>query len=474
MNTVIPPPPLRKSIYGDKRIDKKRAAELKGITSVKIKELFPDMPDPIYPSEEGVKCIQKATEEALTKVDMSMIKPEHSVNVLASHHGFTILGGEPYAEMLKTVKDIVEKRTDARDIRLRVGVGLRFKEGDEYIKLFELDKYFNGKAVGIAPVDEGIPIETEIGTLYGLKKAYDADWIIHTHNTDVREVHFHRMVDRMVKAFGMSYARIETRSAYHQNYGPRGANFVARAIFDSPFINKKWTFACFLKVLPVGITGVDASRDLYNLDAKVMVENLRYYGKLMTLLGQISECIIVLDFSSAVPYNFAGGAIFANVVSMHLDLFDLEKVPLPPYTFYTEAYYDETLKPLINDIPPVNPAIKAVVINHTFVGYPSVFFAEHLPIIVVGSSQADLFRSDPQNIEFMKHAVIADDLDTAMEFAYKVAKTDKVLIFDGAFGGINVSKSLAEELKGKAPKVSEKVDKELLPIWLRQRGYSLD
>jgi len=31
----------------------------------------------------------------------------------------------------------------------------------------------------------------------------------YAHNSDVREIHFHRQVDRVVKPFGMSYARIE-------------------------------------------------------------------------------------------------------------------------------------------------------------------------------------------------------------------------------------------------------------------------
>ncbi|MEM2110949.1 MAG: hypothetical protein QXX08_03615 [Candidatus Bathyarchaeia archaeon] len=468
MEAIITPPPLRKSIYGDK-VDKKRAVELPNIVSVRIRDLFPDTPEPIYPKDKGIANIRRATEEALATVDFSKIKRNHSVNILASHHGFTILGGEPYAEMIRTIKDYVEKQTGVTDIRLRVGVGLRFREGDEYIKLFKLDEYFNKKAVGIAPVDEGVPIETEVGTLYGLKKAYDADWIIHTHNTDVREVHFHRMVDRMVKAFGMSYARIETRSAYHQNFGPRGANFVARAIFDSHFVQNKWAFACFLKVMPSGIIGVDAGNNLYDLDKKILIENLKHYGKIMTLLGAISECIVILDFSSPIPYCFAGGCIFANIASMHLDLFDLEKLPLPPYTFYTEAFYDENRRPLSSDIHPVNPAIKALVINHAFVGYPSVFFAEHFPTIIVGESQANLFRMDPQNVEFMKHALVAYDLDTAMEFAYKTAKTDKAIIFDGAAGGINVSESLAKELEEKAPEISRKVDQQL-PRWLKQRG----
>ena len=60
-----------------------------------------------------------------------------------------------------------------------------------------------------------------------------------------------------------------------------------------------------------------------------------------------------------------------------------------------------------------------------------------------------------------------------MEFAYKTTGTKKVVIFDGAVGGINVSESLAEELLQKAPAVSAKVDEILLPKWLRQRGIEL-
>ena len=57
---------------------------------------------------------------------MSMIKPEHSVNVLASHHGFTLLGGHPYAELLKAIRDIVVEKTGCENIRLRAGVGNAF------------------------------------------------------------------------------------------------------------------------------------------------------------------------------------------------------------------------------------------------------------------------------------------------------------------------------------------------------------
>jgi hypothetical protein len=73
----------------------------------------------------------------------------------------------------------------------------------------------------------------------------------------------------------------------------------------------------------------------------------------------------------------------------------------------------------------------------------------------------------------MKNAVVKDSLDAAMEYAYQIAKTDKVIIFDGAAGGINVSKSLAKLLITKAPEVSKQVDEQLMPKWLRQRGIKL-
>ncbi|MBZ4686463.1 MAG: hypothetical protein PWQ96_1874 [Clostridia bacterium] len=470
MRKPITPMKPRVSQYGvDPKYVTKRMAEYPEMTSVMLKDLFPDTPDVIYPSEKGISAVREAAEKALENVDMSMIKPGDSVNVCASHHGFTLLGGEPYAELLKTVRDVIAERTGTENIRLRAGVGLRFRETEEYIKSFGLDKHYKGKAKGVAPVDEGIPIETEIGTLYGIKAIYDADWIVHVHNSDVREVHFHRQVDRAVKPFGMSYARIETRSTYHQNLGPRGANFTARAIFASDFVQSKFAFTAFLEMSPVGVVSVDADNDLYALNDRLTVSGCKYYGKIMTLMGEIDECIVGLDFPCPVPYVFAAGVIYANFAGANVDLFDLDG-SLPPYTWYTEAFYGKDGKPLVDNAPPVNPAIKMVVHNYAWGGYPSAFFSEHAPTIVVGREQADLLNRDPQNLDYMKHAVIADELDTAMKFAYEVSGTDKVIIFDGAVGGVNVSESLGKLLHEKAPAVSEKVDKELLPKWLRQRG----
>ena len=240
MHPPIMPIAPRPSQYGiEPALVKRRVAEMPGMVSLKLKELFPDLPDVIYPGpEDALEKLYEVAKEELRKVDMSMIQPDQSVNVLASHHGFTLFGGQPYAILLKAIRDVIIEKTGCRNIRLRAGVGMRFRETEEYMKRYGLDTYYEGKVKGIAPVDEGIPIETEVGTLYGLKSVYDADWIIHAHHTDVREVHFHRQIDKAVKPFGMSYARIETRSTYHQNLGPRAANFTARAIFESEFVQR--------------------------------------------------------------------------------------------------------------------------------------------------------------------------------------------------------------------------------------------
>jgi len=457
-------------MYGiDPSLVKTRVSELPGMTSVTLRELFPDLPPVIFPGDEGIVAVRRHTEQALESVDMSRIKPEHSVNICSSHHGFTLLGGDPYAEMLKTIRDVIEERTGCKNIRLRAGVGLRFRETEEYIRRYKLDEYFNGKARGVAPVDEGVEIETEIGTLYGIKRIYDANWIVHAHNSDVREVHFHRMVDRAVKPFGMSYARIETRSTYHQNLGPRAANFTARAIFDSPFVQDKFAFSCFLTVVPHGILGVDADNDLYSLNERVTEVGCRYYGKMMTLFSEVDECIAALDFPCPVPYVFSAGVIYANLVGANTDLFDLE-LPLPAYTWYTEAFYGRKGFPLLPEIPRLNPAIKMCLHSYAWTGYPSAFFSEHIPTVVVGQEQADLFNRDPQNLNYMKHAVLSESTKSAMEFARKITGTEKVLIFDGAPGGINLSQPLRDLLLAKAPEVNRRVEEELIPKWLRQRG----
>lgn len=470
--SILQPAEPRVSVYNiDPQHLKARVADLPGMTSVRVADLFPDSPRPIsagFPPEVR-RVMRELTLKALGKVDLSKIGPGDSVNILASHHGFTIYGGEAYAEMIRTVRDEVERRCGTEKIYLRAGVGLRFRESDEYIKRFELDRYFGGKAEGIAPVDRGVPIQTEVGVLYGIHKAYSARWIIHVHNNDIRELHHHRQITRLFKPFAMSYATIETRSAFHQSMGPRASNLLARLIYESSFVQKKFVGSVILQVAPTGIIGVDGSNDLVGQDRYFTRLNLAWYGKIITLLARIKEVILIIDYPGPIPYTTAGGILFGNFVNATLDEFNLD-IPFTPFTRYTDAFYSSVM-PLKDGIPPADPAIKALIINYCSRGYPGTFFAQQFPTLVIGK-QADLLRACEQMPMFMNYAVEVEDLGKAVDFAKRFTKTDNILVFDGALGGFNVSEPLAEEMRRLAPDVSREVNEALMPMWLKQRGIT--
>ncbi len=472
MNAMtLPPAAPRVSSYNlDPRLLRSRAVDLPGLTSVRVADLFPDAPEPIRAASPSDlrQAIRQRTLQALQGVDLSKIQPEDSVNVLASHHGFTIQGGEAYAEMIRVVRDEVERRCGTRQIRLRAGVGLRYRESEEYIKRFGLDEHFAGKAEGIAPMDPGVPIETELGTLYGIQKAYNARWIIHTHNNDIRELHYHRQLGRLFKPFAMSYATIETRSAYHQSMGPRSANLIPRVIFESDFVQRRFVCSVILQVSPTGIIGVDANNDLVAQDSYFTRLNLAWYGKVVTLLSRIDELILIIDYPGPIPYTTAGGLLFGNFLNATVDEYDLD-IPFTPFTRYTDMLYPGD-QPLIEGVlPPPNPAIKALIINYASKGYPGTFFAQQLPTLVVGA-QADLLQGCEQNTTFMDYALRVESLEKAVGFARRATGTDNILVFDGAVGGFNVSEPLAEKIRRLAPEVGLEVDRVLMPKWLKQRG----
>ena len=49
--------------------------------------------------------------------------------------------------------------------------------------------------------------------------------------------------------------------------------------------------------------------------------------------------------------------------------------------------------------------------------------------MVVGQQQADLFNRDPQNLNYMKHAVSSESTQSAMDFARNITGAEKVLDF---------------------------------------------
>ena len=437
---AAPPPHLPESSSGF-HLPSMRAAELPGVVSVGVRELFPDIPEPIHNYGQDASRVRQAAERALSRVDMSKIEPGYSVNVLCSEHGFGMMGGAAYAEMLKTVRDVVAERTGCKKINLGFACGLSKSEGLETLPEHGLDDHYEGKVFQFGPYDKGVPIDTEIGRLYGIGRAFNASRIIHCHYDDPRELHFHRLNGRALKAFGMSYARLETRSVYHTQFPTQSAILVPRMIYESPFIQDKFAFSATLTTSPAGVTGVEADNDLVAMDRRITAQTLRNYGKMIRLFGELEGCIVVIDGHRWLMYNHAGGVTSCNFFFGRQDHLDLEE---PART-----------------APGGNP-VKALVVNYM---WKQAFALPGVPVISAQPSVAKLFGR-----RALVDVYPEENLHDAMEKAHEITGTRKVMIFDGTYGAVNCTPELAEELFEKAPEISRIVDEELLPKWLEQRG----
>lgn len=203
--------------------------------------------------------------EELRKVDMSFIKPGQSVNILASHHGFTLLGGPALRHPDQGHPGMPSlKRPAVRTCAC----------GPAWVCASGRRRSISG---AISWTSTSAPARPRAWPLLMRASLSRRRWVpstvsrlsttptgLSTATTPMcgRSTSTGRWT-KAVKPFGMSYARIETRSTYHQNLGPRAANFTARAIFESPFVQSKFAFASFLNVGPHGVIGVDADNDLY-------------------------------------------------------------------------------------------------------------------------------------------------------------------------------------------------------------------
>jgi hypothetical protein len=456
-NPPIEPPAIMPSVYGPP-VRPLRAKDLPGMVSLPVRDLFPDIPQAIFRHGDDGTALRHSALAALAHVDMTMIKPNQRVNVICSEHGFGIDGGFGYAEMLGAIRDEIVERTGCQNVKLVVIAWHGRKEPQEFIEYYGLDKRYHGKVVGANPLDAGIEIETVLGPLHGLRTIYNADWIIHTHYDDPREVYAHRAIDRITKPFGMSYARMETRSIFHMQMGPRTGNLIGRAIADSDFVRSKLAFSVVMKSSPDGITGVDADNDLDKLGARTTADMLRSYGKMLALLRAIDDCIPIIDGARWPYYVHAGGMIFGQLFFNGRDWWDLD---IPDETADTEHLIGGN----------VSLSIKALVLNHTLIGLTVLALPMVYPTVIADRAMADVMARDFANADFLEYAEVAEDLFQAVEMARERADGSTNLIcFDGSYGAINLTPSMGEQLLAKAPECSRLVDEDLLSRYLKQRG----
>lgn len=455
LHPPVVPPVVMPTVYGPPP-QVARGRDIPGLVSVRVRELFPDVPAAAYGCGDDLRVVRAAAERVLAGVDMSMIKRGDIVNVLCSEHGFGMLGGHAYAEMLETIKLEVERRTGAT-ARLVVIAWLGAKEPGELIEYYELDRRFDGRVRGATPMDQGIAIETAMGTLYGLRKVYDGDWIVHAHYDDPREVYVHRAIDRITKPFGMSYARMETRSLFHITMGPRSGNFIGRAIADSDFVRSKLAFTATLLTSPDGVLAVDADNDLNAIGDRMTANILTSYGKMLTLFRAIEDCVAVIDGGKWPYYIHAGGMIFGQLYYNAVDWFDLDR---PDADIAVEKAVAAGF----------GTSIKAAVLNQALTGLNFTSLTFMCPTIIANQEMASAMRHDFSNPFFMDRAEVADTLLEAVDIAIDRGGSDKVIVFDGSYGSLNVSESMARHLFEVAPECARQVDEVLLPMWLKQRG----
>jgi hypothetical protein len=206
---------------------------------------------------------------------------------------------------------------------------------------------------------------------------------------------------------------------------------------------------------------VDADRDLAALDRRIAVSHLGKFGKMLQLFHEIDECIAVLDGGRWGFYLHAGGVIFGVFMHAHDPLFDLTN---PKVLGGFKKNERGEIVPML-----INPAIKVIVMNQAWPGI-NYLGLDKTPIVIAGKDHADMWMADHCNPYINDVAKTAPDLKSAMDMAHGICNTDKMIVFDGNFGRINCSRSMARLLMEKAPEVSRKVEEELLPMWLRQRG----
>ena len=435
------------------------ARDLPDMVSVNLRELFPSLPEPCYTRDgDDLTRIAKKTREALEHVDMSDITPETSVNIVCAEHGFCLCGGKPYIEMIKTIRDVVLERTGCIDLRLRVVMWRTPRECTEAIEYYNLNEEFDNNVGYSWAYDKAVPIETRIGTMYGLEKVYDADKFILAYYDDPRELYLHRMYRKSFKAFTMNMARFETRSMYHEAIGKfhgqtsNLASIVPTSIYDSDFVQSKWAFGCFLTSSPSGINGVYAGDDLYEIDDHLDASLLRTYSYIVQLYRQLENVNVIVEGGRWHNYVHGGGLISGVMLHLSKDQMDLDD----------------------DSVDSVAPGLRSYIINQCWYGLPA---GAPVPFILVGDelteniTKKDIFS---RYLSLTPTFKSCKTLPEAIEYLTKVSNGGGYLIFDGSFGFVNCSRSIAEEMICKAPGIIKLVDEELYPKYMKQRGLEIE
>jgi hypothetical protein len=467
--TPMPAPALLPTWNGRRPADivAARAADLDGIVTLPIRELTPWLPEPIWAPDDRLGStdeeeVRQRTRGRLESVDWTKIKKGDRVNLVANPHGFA-LSGMAYVAMLEEIQRHVQTVTGAR-VRLRIAESMGHIENPDWMRIFDLERRF-GDAKECPQIGQGVEIDTRVGPMYLTRALFQGDHFIHTHVTEMREGYLHRMQDRLFKPFGMAYTRLETRSAYHFGYGPRTGQLVARAVFDSAYIQQRYVSTIVLNTSPEGVIDVDADNDLERLDRRVATDIFRNYAVLIRLMSEVKDVTVVFDGHGSTVYSYAGGIPFDVLYYSNADWLDLDNPAL------YAALLPESMRGLVGQyMMGENTNIKAYVINYMAGGVPYMYLLKGVPTFVTSPQVMDWLQQDPSACWIGDAAEVTMGLGDAIRRAKAIANSENVLVYDGLPGAMHVSESLAQALRVATPRVIEDVERVRLPKWLAQRG----
>jgi hypothetical protein len=442
-----------------------RAAELPGMVALPVRSIDPSLPVPIWSADAtfgptDVAEVRARTREQLRRTDWSRIAPGSIVDLIANPHGF-FLCGDAYVAMLEETQRHLQAERSCH-VRLRIAESMGHIENPDWMRIYDLRNRF-GDAEECPQIGRGVEVTTKVGPFWLTRDLFTADHFVHTHVAEMREGYLHRMIDRLHKPFGMGYTRLETRSAYHFGWGPRTGQLVARAVFESDFVQQRYAGTVVLDTTPEGVIGVDADVDLDALNGRITAGVLRHYGILMRLMAEIDDVIAVFDGHGCHMYAYGGGIAFDCLMYAQVDFLDLDNLAL--------------LKGFASRLPETpgltmefNPAIRAQVMNYMAGGVPYTMMTRRLPTYLVEGPTADWLIDDPSSPWLGERAVVAADLPAAVAAARSATRTHDVVVLDSTPGALHVSEPLGRRLLERAPAVVEHVTSTALPRWLAQRG----
>lgn len=462
---AVPINNFSKSIYGNK--PPLHAYEHPDIISIKVKDLFPDIPDSIYAHDgDDLSKVADSTREALKNVDMSHIKPTDSLGIVTCEHGYLMFGGLPYIEMIKTIIEVVEERTGCHDITVKVVMYRTPREGTEVIDWYRLHEVFR-KVESITSYEKGVPFETRLGTVWGLDKVFNTDKFIFAYYDDPREVYCSHYFRRIFKAFTMDTMRLETRVLYHYGFGfacgtGPVANLLPTSVYDSDFIQGKWGFCTFMRTTPNGLTKIDADNDMYAMDDRVMKDGCMWYPMMHRLLISLDNYATIADGERWPTYMHCAGIIHGVNAANYQDHYDIDDI------YDVDEFFEKRL--------PHSRAkgLGYQIFNQTWYGLTQAP-PPYDPIVVVGDEQDAEFKYDSMNMFYNnnKTKTRVNDLYEAIDFVREKQGTDCFVVYDGSYGYINCTRAAAEEFFEKAPGIEKLVKEELYPKYMKQRNLEI-